>query len=246
MWIDGKLALHIAPGLSGSFAITGMGADYKVGTGFPGVALYVDYMRDISGTGSISGLGGLVGPYVSVALTPGVTLDASVLAGRSWNSAAETLFGEAFTGSFTTDRWVINSKLAGQWRVSDALLVRPDLRLLPLDRNGECLRRHQRQRGLSIPVAGFSTSTLRLGAGGSVEQSFEIADDLTLTPELGVHLGIQRETGASPSSGYFGPALGCRPNARRWRLDAQGTVGLNADTSSARFPLGERSRQSHR
>ena len=118
----------MAPGLSGSFAVGGMGADYKVDSGFLlGVALYVDYMRDISGTGSISGLGGLVGPYLSVALTPGATLDASVLAGRSWNSAAETLFGETFTGSFATNRWVINTKLAGQWQVSDALVVRPDL-----------------------------------------------------------------------------------------------------------------------
>ncbi|MCQ8780517.1 autotransporter outer membrane beta-barrel domain-containing protein, partial [Escherichia coli] len=70
----------------GSFALTSVGVDYLVTDGIlVGVSLHADRMTDPSADMNVEGTGLLAGPYVSITLSPGLHLDASLLYGRSWN-----------------------------------------------------------------------------------------------------------------------------------------------------------------
>jgi len=206
-WIDGSLALHWRTGAEGEFALLGLGGDYRLGEELlVGVALYTDWMRDISAAGSVAGRGFLLGPYVSIGLGEGMTLDASLLYGRSWNDARATAFGQELTGAFETDRFIAQVKLGGEWLV-DALTVRPDATVF-LSHEAASDYVVSDAFGNAVAVAGTTTQQVRLSAGVALEQTFALGDQLSLTPEMGLRGGIADPLSPTPFASAFGSVSG--------------------------------------
>lgn len=232
IWIDGTFALHNDPDSEGQFGVVGVGADYRVHPGLlAGVALYLDYMTDTKATSAISGKGLLIGPYISTELTDGLVLDASLFYGRSVNDATADLFGTTFTGAFDTSRWIAKAKLEGKLML-DQLIVRPNASLF-LSTETASGYTVTDGFGTDVAIPGFTTTTFRLGAGGTVEQVFAVGDDLSLTPMAGLNLGVGGDGATPVLDTLFGTlSVGATLAGEQWSL--KGTLGLNADTSGLR------------
>lgn len=188
-WIDGSLTFHTRDDADGRLSVVGAGADYLVNDRFlAGVALYLDNMRDVTDIGGITGTGALIGPYVSLEILDNVTLDASVFFGHSWNDANATLFGQTFTGTFETDRFITKVEVEGEWS-ADAFTIRPSARLYFANEDvGDYTVTNP--SGDVVNVDGFSTSTLELGGGLTLARTFAFSDELDLTPTIGVRAGL--------------------------------------------------------
>lgn len=188
-WIDGSLTFHTSDEADGSLSMVGAGADYLVNDRFlAGIALYLDGMRDVTDIGQITGTGALVGPYVSVEIVDNVTLDASVFFGHSWNDANATLFGQSFSGTFETDRFITEVEVEGKWS-ADAFSIRPSARLYFATEDVGAYT-VTNPRGDLVNIDGFTTSTLELGGALTVARTFAFGDGLDLTPSLGIRAGL--------------------------------------------------------
>ncbi len=226
-WIDGSLTFHTRDDANGSLSLVGAGADYLVNERFlAGVALYLDGMRDVTDIGQISGTGALIGPYVSVEIVDNVMLDASVFFGHSWNDADATLFGQTFTGTFETDRFVTKVELEGEWS-ADAFSIRPSARLYFANDNVGAYT-VSNPRGDVVDVDGFSTSTLELGGALTVARTLAFGDGLDLTPSLGIRAGMGG-TGAAIAldSTYAGVTGGLTLAGPGWALRALADYGVD-------------------
>lgn len=101
---------------SGHFGIVYMGADYLLTP-----AILIGALVQLDWTGeraslpdsSVDGQGYMAGPYVSVKLTPHLFFDARAAWGSSDNSVKP--FG-TYEDAFTTDRWLAQARLTGNWR----------------------------------------------------------------------------------------------------------------------------------
>lgn len=208
LWIDGTLTLHARNNGGGSFALVGLGADYLVTEDLLlGVALYLDYMRDVATLGTVTGTGVLIGPYVSVALAPAVTLDAGLFYGRTWNSAAVSAAGTTFTGSFVTDRLVARAKLEGEWLI-DQLVIRPNAVMVLTTEAGGAYTVTD-PAGNAVAIDGFTTASLDINAGTQIERPIRLQSGLVLTPFVGARLGLTGSGATlSLSNPYGSLALG--------------------------------------
>jgi hypothetical protein len=230
IWLDGTFALHQRPDAGGEFAMLGLGADYRVGDAFlAGVALYLDYMTDTTPTGDVVGRGGLVGPYVSAALTDSLFFDASFLAGNSWNDAHATLFGEDFTGSFETTRWMLSSSLSGKIELGD-ILLRPDVSLTAGSESSDAYT--VTGAGTSVDIGAVTVRTLRVGAGSKLSRAFELGNGLVLTPSIGARFGAGSD-GAFALSNMFGTLSGgLTLEGEGWKASVEAQV--NGDSTGVR------------
>lgn len=228
-WIDGSLTFHTRDDAEGSLSLVGAGADYLVNDRFlAGVALYLDGMRDVTEIGQFSGTGAMLGPYVSVEIVDNVTLDASVFFGHSWNDANATLFGQAFTGTFETDRFMTKVELEGEWS-ADAFTIRPSARLYFASEDVGAYT-VSNPRGDIVDVSGFSTSTLELGGAVTAARTFAFGDGLDLTPSLGLRAGLggTGDTVAIDST-YAGISGGVTLSGSGWAL--RGLADYGVDTT---------------
>jgi len=226
-WIDGSLTFHTRDEADGSLSLVGAGADYLVNDRFlAGVALYLDGMRDVTDVGEITGTGALVGPYVSVEILDNVTLDASVFFGHSWNDANATLFGQSFSGTFETDRFITEVEVEGQWS-ADAFSIRPSARLYFANEDVGAYT-VTNPSGDIVNVDGFSTSTLELGGALTVARTFAFGDGLDLTPSLGVRAGLGG-TGEeiAVDNTYAGVTGGVTLTGPGWALRALADYGID-------------------
>jgi uncharacterized repeat protein (TIGR01451 family) len=226
-WIDGSLTFHTRDDADGSLSLVGAGADYLVNDRFlAGVALYLDGMRDVTDIGQITGTGALVGPYVSVEILDNVTLDASVFFGHSWNDANATLFGQSFSGTFETDRFMTKVEVEGEWS-ADAFSIRPSARLYFANEDVGAYT-VTNPRGDVVNVDGFTTSTLELGGALTVARTFAFSDGLDLTPSLGIRAGLGG-TGEeiAVDSTYAGITGGVTLTGPGWALRALADYGID-------------------
>ncbi|CAN7409738.1 hypothetical protein LJR016_002511 [Devosia sp. LjRoot16] len=226
-WIDGSLTFHTRDEADGRLSLVGAGADYLVNDRFlAGVALYLDGMRDVTDVGEITGTGALVGPYVSVEILDNVTLDASVFFGHSWNDANATLFGQSFSGTFETDRFITEVEVEGQWS-ADAFSIQPSARLYFANEDVGAYT-VTNPRGDIVNVDGFSTSTLELGGALTVARTFAFGDGLDLTPSLGVRAGLGG-TGEDivVDNTYAGVTGGLTLTGPGWALRALADYGID-------------------
>lgn len=228
-WIDGTLTLHTRSDAHGSFGLVGLGADYLVNEDLlAGVALYVDFMRDIADTGEITGNGALIGPYVSVAIAEGMTLDAGLYYGRSWNDATANVLGTDFSGSFETERFIADIELEGEWLL-DQLTIRPSGSLYLANETAESYTVTNGSGG-SVDVDGFTAATVRLGTGLAVERTFALESGLDLTPELAGRIGLGGSGEDFEIDGLFGRLSGGLTLAGdAWAL--RGVLDLGADAT---------------
>lgn len=226
-WIDGSLTFHTRDDADGSLSLVGAGADYLVNDRFlAGVALYLDGMRDVTDIGQITGTGALVGPYVSVEILDNVTLDASVFFGHSWNDANATLFGQSFSGTFETDRFITKVEVEGEWS-ADAFSIRPSARLYFANEDVGAYT-VTNPRGDLVNVDGFTTSTLELGGALTIARTFAFGDGLDLTPSLGIRAGLGG-TGeeVAVDSTYAGVTGGLTLTGAGWTLRALADYGID-------------------
>ena len=126
LWIDGSLTLHTENIGNGVTGMIGLGGDYLVNEDLLiGAALYLDIQSRFLNAGTLKGRGFVVGPYVSAAVAPNVTIDAALFFGGSIQDAAATVNGVAFSGSYSTQRVLARAKLDGLWEMGD-FVIRPD------------------------------------------------------------------------------------------------------------------------
>lgn len=227
-WAEGSARFHTRDEASGSFGLFGLGADYLASKDFlAGVALYVDYMRDESDDGEITGTGALIGPYVSLGLSEGVTLDASLFYGRSWNDASATVLGDDYEGSFETDRFIGELELQGEWML-DQLRVRPNATLYLASETADDYTVTNSWGG-TVAVDGFTTNTIQLRTGVTVDQTFALENGLELTPEVGIEAGIGGSgEDFALDSGLGGLTLGATLAGDGWSLRGAADVDLDS------------------
>ncbi|KKB11471.1 hypothetical protein VE25_12620 [Devosia geojensis] len=235
VWIDTRLTLHARTDdvdQWGEFALAAIGADYLVNDRFlAGVALYGDWMRDVSDDSEVEGSGFLAGPYVSIGLVEGVTLDASLFYGRSWNDASATMLGMDYSGRFETDRLLFRTKLEGTWN-ADALTIRPNATFFLMNEEAGAYTVNSAGGG-PIDVPGFEKTDYRLGLGATFEYAYVLDNGVDLTPELGISIaGGNGGDGDFFSVGYGKLTAGVVLAGDAWRLG--GRVELDAGTSGER------------
>lgn len=236
VWIDARMTLHARSqdaGHWGEFALTSIGADYLIEENLmAGVALHGDWMRDASVDSEVRGSGFLVGPYVSIGLDEGLTLDASLFYGRSWNDAAATVAGVAYSGNFETDRLLVKAKLEGTWQ-TDAMTIRPNATfVLSAEQAGAYTV--SSAAGGAVFVPGFDNTDYRFGLGATFEYAYMLGNGIELTPQMGIGLaGGNSGTAAGPlSQGYGKLKVGLDLAAEAWTLG--GKIEFDVDTTGRR------------
>jgi uncharacterized repeat protein (TIGR01451 family) len=233
VWIDGTFTLHTRDNGGGSFGLVGTGADYLVTENIlVGAALYTDMMTDVATNGTVTGRGVIVGPYVSVKVTPGITFDASAFYGQSWNTATSPMFGTTFTGDFTTQRFFARARLNGEWSL-DELTIRPDATLF-LANESVAGYTVTDAFGNAIPIAGFTTQSLSLSAGTTIEHSFDLDNGVEFVPEVGFRLGVSGSGTTMALGDPFGTALiGFRLAGENWTVRSTVETSLWASSLKA-------------
>jgi outer membrane autotransporter protein len=242
-WIDGTASLHVRDTDGddhwGRFALMSMGADYLVNDKFlAGVAIYTDFMDDLTDTSTVSGKGLLAGPYASLEVGDGVFVDGLLLYGHSWNSVE----AGSFAGDFETERLLAKLKVEGQWQLSDALVLRPNATAFYLrEKAGDYDVTDG--AGTVVNVAGFTSEQLRLSVGGRLDYTMLLDSGMTLVPYLGLDLGLSARDGSDLTDNAFGKlAVGFTlMNDNSLRLTGEVQVGAQADglrSVSAKLSLG--------
>jgi hypothetical protein len=133
VWIEGQIARYndSLGGIDreGDFGILYLGADYVVSPGFlVGALVQLDRtdedIDDPALSGSIEGMGWMVGPYFGVRLMDNLTFDARAAWGKSSNDfTLDDASVGLRSGEFDTDRWLASAALTGNqyynlWRFS--------------------------------------------------------------------------------------------------------------------------------
>jgi len=245
LWIDGSLTLHLRTDdgqeHSGNFGLLSMGADYLVNDRLlAGVALHIDTMRDDAASTGTTGQGMMIGPYLSMELGEGVFLDASLLYGRSWNDVSTG----HFAGSFETERWLGKAKLEGLWQLNELLTLRPDATMVLTTENVMDYSVNN-ELGDEITIAGFTSTQVRLSAGGTLEYVVALDSGLTLIPQVSGSVGLSATNAARLSPAAFG-TIGTGltlTGGGNWTVGGTLDLGLDANglrSATARSSLGVR------
>jgi len=220
-WIDGQTGLHASGGDIGRFAVTTIGVDKMVSDRvLLGFALEGDWVTSPAPTGTISGLGFLTGPYVSIDVGNNIVLNAHALLGRSWNDQTSIQAGTAFNGGFVTNRLDLGASLAGEY-VADQLTVRPEVAFSLINEGAGAYS--LTGGGGTLAVPGFDVATLELSAGSSFEYRLDAGNGVVFTPNAGLKIGYDTVS----TSSWF----------------AQGSLGIGVETEAGlRAELGLQSR----
>jgi outer membrane autotransporter protein len=112
----------------GHFGIAYLGADYVINSNLlVGALIQVDDMEDKSASlnTSASGVGWMVGPYMTARLAPNLYFDARIAAGKSTNKVSPF---NTYTDTFHTDRWMAMMNLTGEFQ-RGAWTIRPNASL---------------------------------------------------------------------------------------------------------------------
>ena len=234
VWIDTRLTLHARSADEehwGRFALASVGADYLVTDSFlAGIALYGDWMEDFTSTSTVRGSGFLAGPYFSIGLAQGVTLDADLFYGRSWNDVSADLLGSTYAGNFETERVVVKAKLEGTWQ-ADLLAIRPNATFFLMnERAGDYVA--SKPGGSPISIPGFSRTDVRAGVGATFEYAYVLDNGMELTPQFGFSVGGEGRGDSLFNQAYGQLTGGFVLADEAWRLG--GKVAVDADTGGLR------------
>lgn len=116
IWSEGRFALFDdGASQSGDFGIVHFGADYLFSPSIlMGARAQVDWGEQNFATtnGTVSGIGVMVGPYATVALSQTLFLDVAASWGVSSNDISPV---GTYTDQFDTTRWMVDASLAGQF-----------------------------------------------------------------------------------------------------------------------------------
>lgn len=116
VWSEGRFALFDdGTNQSGDFAIVHFGADYLFSPGvLIGARAQVDWGEQAfaAANGTVSGIGVMVGPYATLALSETLFLDVAGSWGVSSNDISPV---GTYTDAFDTTRWMVDASLVGQF-----------------------------------------------------------------------------------------------------------------------------------
>jgi hypothetical protein len=227
IWVDGIIALHNRKDNGsqwGSFGMLSLGADYLLtDKALLGLSLHYDRMTDpTDDDAKLTGNGWLVGPYASFEVGKGVFWDTNVLYGGSSNNI-DTRFWD---GRFDTTRWIIDTKVKGQWAIGDSTVLTPKFRTIYLS---ETVKDYgvSNDQGDFLGLRGFTEEQLRVSAGAEVARSFTLDNGSVLTPKIGANLGFSGLNGA----GAFGALSGGLSvvTENQWGLEANILFNIEGD-----------------
>lgn len=192
IWIDAQLSIHASSNGDeawGRLGTVALGADYLITEDFfAGVMVQGDWATQTSTAGDVSGSGFLIGPYASLALGNSLSFDATVLYGRSINTASATVLGEAFTGDFETSRLYAKAALTGYFEI-DQLTLRPNATfLLSSESTGDY--HVSSGSGAVVDVPGGDHLQYQLTVGGTAEYAIALENGAMLTPMIGLDIGF--------------------------------------------------------
>ena len=226
-WIDGTFMLHNREqndGRWGSFAMVNLGADYLVSEkALVGLSFHYDRMSDPTDADTeLTGNGWMAGPYASFEIGKGVFWDTSLLYGGSANDI-DTAFWD---GSFDTTRWMINTAIKGEWKLDEATVITPKLRVLYFSETVDDYT-VKNAAGDALTIDGFDSEQFRVSLGAEISRSFMLENGSTLTPKLGVTGGFS----ALDGSGAFGSLTAgvSMQTANEWSLDAGLLFNIEGD-----------------
>ena len=101
-----------------------------------GIMGQVDRFEDIleSGLGRTSGTGWAVGPYISTKVLHDLRLDIRGLWGASTNNTSQFVLARNFSGSFDTERWIVEAVLSGRHNIDEYSII-PSARIFYMNEN---------------------------------------------------------------------------------------------------------------
>jgi Autotransporter beta-domain len=138
----------------------------------------------LESVGNFEGTGWMFGPYLTSQLSDNLFFDARALWGRSSNDAVlDYLAGTVYTGSFDTERWLVEAKLTGQHDM-DNLRFAPDLKLFYMSENQENYTVFD-QVGTPLAVNGVHVDMGQLSAGLNITYMGQTGDGLAFEPYIG-------------------------------------------------------------
>jgi hypothetical protein len=241
LWAQGTLARY-RQGPSGAQVI-GQVATFEAGIDYLfgdrvilGVMVAADAARELSYDFGyrVGGTGWMMGPYAAIRLGETLIFDAEFLWGRSANTIQPLL---TYTDLFTTTRWLMTARLAGE-TVLGPLLFRPELALLYFR---EIQAAFVDTDGWTVPEQ--TVGTARLTFRPEIAMPIAMANGATLEPTLAFqgiwdihasHLSARllggmtfvNENGTSLSvRGGIGGIF--QPDYRSWNIQAGVAVPLN-------------------
>jgi len=198
---------------SGQFGIAHFGADYLVSEDILlGLKLQIDWMNQnfAATSGTVSGLGAMVGPYATIALNDNFYLDVS----GAWGMSANDISPFAtYTDRFWTSRVLLDASLIGQFEM-DNWTIRPTLSASYISETSEAYT-----DALGAPISAQTVAQGEISFAPRVAYSFDLEDDATLTPWAEATGRYAVQTAGSPSAGSYASEL----------LGLSGSLGAGID-----------------
>ncbi|MCH8467505.1 MAG: autotransporter domain-containing protein, partial [Roseinatronobacter sp.] len=231
----------------GDFGMLSLGTDYLVtDTLAIGLIGQVDRASDsIVDFSKAKGTGWLVGPYLSMEISPDLFFNARASFGASSNTASVDVFedGVFFDGKFKTRRALLRASLKGKYELERVTLY-PDAELAYLR---ETQRDYSVTDGVyTVSVPGVRAEIGRFSLGGTVDMPFDTSTSaLILFARPQFDWNFNRAGAAAALETWRGSLeLGLRSDrANGWdgeisvRYDGIGTSGFNALAARAKFGM---------
>ncbi len=184
IWFEGHLSQFKANagGIdnSGHFGVLYLGADYLINPSFLiGALVQVDSMTESSKAinSDIGGTGAMAGPYVSARIWQNFFFDARVAYGFSDNKVNP--FG-LYQDKFSTDRWLGNARLTGNWTFGD-FRVTPSAAVTYIQEH-----QHSYIDGLGVGIPSQTVTLGRFNFGPEFAYRYLAASGVTYEPQLSI------------------------------------------------------------
>jgi hypothetical protein len=216
----------------GHFGVVYLGADYVLSPSIlVGALVQYESMDQSSRTGAfdIEGKGWMAGPYATIRLADNLFYQGRAAWGRSDNDISPFL---TYTDSFSTNRWLVTSKLIGQWAY-DGWDIRPAAEIAYIEDRSDSYT-----DSLGVQIPGMTVSLGQFTIGPEISRRFAFAGG-AVEPRVGLEAIWNFES--SDDVADFGGTL-AGPQEVRGRVElgiaAQLTDGLTLDLSSSYDGIG--------
>lgn len=198
IWVEGRMAAFSSKAGDGKFGIVHAGMDYLFTPSIlAGIGVQMDWtsQEGAAASSEISGTGYMVGPYMTARLTDNFYFDGRAAWGQSFNQISP--FG-TFEDEFDAQRWLVTGALIGQYNLTEAWKVRPELRLSYFRETSDA---YTDSLGVSIPSVSVETGTLEFGPTFTTE--FQLENGFAFAPFFtieGIWTFFQENTATAVSS----------------------------------------------
>ncbi len=235
-WIDGTFGLLAKGSTTGSYANGRAGASYSFNPKLlAGMLVSVDRIDSTDGSARMTGVGWLLGPYLSAKIGDSLQLTVGASGGLTQNDISPD---GTYTDKVGGSHYVLNGTLSGQWQIDDWTFS-PAVNAIYSQEDIDAYT-----DGLGHAMAAVTAGTGKIGVAPAVSHAFrlengtlmvvgarfETAFKVEYDGGTWTYAGLQDEVGADASLALPGGAT----------LSASGTVGglLFGDVHSVRGTIG--------